>query len=106
MNLHRTLALVTLAACVLPRVASSQCTFCPSLITIPAGSFAMGSPDDDFDGTQYERPRHRVRVERFELGRYAVTVDQWDACVADGGCVHRPLDHGWGRGRQPVVDVS
>jgi formylglycine-generating enzyme required for sulfatase activity len=40
------------------------------------------------------------------VGRFAVTFDEWDACVADGGCGHRAVDKGWSRGRQPVINVS
>jgi formylglycine-generating enzyme required for sulfatase activity len=37
----------------------------------------------------------------------AVTFDEWDACVADGGCNgYKPNDEGWGRGRLPVINVS
>src|SRR5262249_13181849 len=32
--------------------------------------------------------------------------DQWDACVAHGGCAHKPSDQGWGRGMQPVINVN
>jgi formylglycine-generating enzyme required for sulfatase activity len=36
------------------------------------------------------------------VGRYAVTFDEWDASVADGGCNgYKPSDQGWGRGRRP-----
>jgi formylglycine-generating enzyme required for sulfatase activity len=36
-----------------------------------------------------------------------VTFDDWDACVADGGCNgYKPSDQGWGRGRRPVIYVS
>jgi formylglycine-generating enzyme required for sulfatase activity len=36
-----------------------------------------------------------------------VTFDEWDACVADGGCLGwKPSDEGWGRGRRPVINVS
>jgi formylglycine-generating enzyme required for sulfatase activity len=36
-----------------------------------------------------------------------VTFDDWDACVADGGCNgYKPSDQGWGRGRRPVINVS
>jgi formylglycine-generating enzyme required for sulfatase activity len=85
---------------------SSTCPFCPEMVRIPQGEFAMGSPPRDFDASQYERPVHRVHVNAFEIGKYAVTFEQWDACIQDGGCTHRPLDHGWGRERRPVVDVS
>jgi hypothetical protein len=31
----------------------------------------------------------------------------WDACVTGGGCnSHKPNDQGWGRGQQPVINVS
>ena len=43
----------------------------------------------------------------FRMGKYEVTFAQWDACVADGGCVgHMPDDEGWGRGNRPVINVS
>jgi formylglycine-generating enzyme required for sulfatase activity len=36
-----------------------------------------------------------------------VTFDEWDACVADGGCNgYKPADEGWGRGQRPVINVS
>jgi formylglycine-generating enzyme required for sulfatase activity len=36
-----------------------------------------------------------------------VTFAEWDACVADNGCNgHEPNDVGWGRGKQPVIDVN
>ena len=40
------------------------------------------------------------------LSQHEVTFRQWDACVADGGCSHRPDDEGWGRGNRPVINVS
>jgi formylglycine-generating enzyme required for sulfatase activity len=41
------------------------------------------------------------------VGRYEVTFDQWDLCVANGGCNgYRPDDAGWGRGNRPVINVS
>ncbi len=49
-----------------------------------------------------EMPNHRIA-----MGKYAVTFDEWDACVAGGGCNgYRPEDEGWGRGRRPVINVS
>ena len=54
-----------------------------------------------------EGPRHRVTIARsFAVGRFEVTFAEWDACVAEGGCRHRPDDRGWGRDRQPVINVS
>ena len=85
-----------------------DCAECPEMMVVPAGSFWMGSADDDEDGYDGERPLHRVRIaEPFAMGVFEVTFAQWDACVAAGGCGgHQPDDWDWGRGDRPVVDVS
>ena len=36
-----------------------------------------------------------------------MTLDEWDACVADGGCNgYTPGDKGWGRGKHPAINVN
>jgi formylglycine-generating enzyme required for sulfatase activity len=44
----------------------------------------------------------------FAVSRFTITFDQWDACVAGGGCENntRPGDQTWGRGSRPVINVS
>jgi formylglycine-generating enzyme required for sulfatase activity len=77
------------------------------MVVAPAGSFMMGSPS-----SEPERDENEVQVgvtvaRPFAVGRHAVTFDEWDTCVADGGCKgYKPPDEGWGRGRRPVVNVS
>jgi formylglycine-generating enzyme required for sulfatase activity len=85
-----------------------ECDVCPEMVVIPAGSFMMGSPRDEEGHFSHEEPQHGVTIARqFAIGRFAVTFDEWDACVADRGCNrYRPSDHDWGRGRRPVIDVS
>jgi formylglycine-generating enzyme required for sulfatase activity len=71
-------------------------------VVVPAGSFEMGSPSSD-----YNKPLHRVNVSgSFAIGRFEVTFKEWDKCVGEGGCKHRPDDRGWGRGAHPVINVS
>ena len=79
----------------------------PKLREISAGSFEMGV-DDVVNAEHSEHPRHTVNLGlRMALGSTEVTFDEWDACVADSACNgHRPLDQGWGRGNQPVINVS
>jgi formylglycine-generating enzyme required for sulfatase activity len=91
-----------------PKHSFRECDLCPEMIMIPAGSFVMGSPDDEKNRADNEGPRHLVTFARpFAVGRFAVTFDEWDACVADGGCNgYSPNDAGWGRGRHPVIYVS
>jgi len=79
----------------------------PELVAIPAGSFLMGSPDDEPMRWDHESPRHRVEIARpFALGRFAVSFTEFDLFVEHSGYRHRPNDEGWGRGWRPVIDVS
>jgi formylglycine-generating enzyme required for sulfatase activity len=49
------------------------------MVTIPAGSFKMGSPADEPERLDDEGPQHRVKVAAFELGKTEVTVAQYRA---------------------------
>ena len=79
---------------------------CPWMVVLPAGSFMMGSPEGEPEREKDEGPQHSVQVAMFAIGQYEVTFRQWDACVAAGGCDHKPGDQGWGRGQRPVINVS
>ena len=75
------------------------------MVFIPGGMFRMG--DLSGEGSDLERPVHSVTVPAFRMGKYEVTFDQWDACMADGGCGGDRLDdEGWGQGNRPVINVS
>jgi formylglycine-generating enzyme required for sulfatase activity len=79
-----------------------DCPDCAELVVIPTGEFEMGAND-----VPYEKPVHKVTIAKpFAIGRHEVTFDEWDACVSAGGCKYRPDDRGWGRGKNPVLDVS
>ena len=80
-----------------------DCPDCPEMVTVPAGEFLMGSND----GGGNEKPLHKVTIAKpLAVGKFEVTYAEWDACVAAGGCQNSPPDHGWGRGRQPILNVS
>ena len=85
-----------------------DCGECPEIVVISAGEYMMGSPDGEAGRYGYEGPRHRVKIpEAMAVGKYEVTFEEWDACMAGGGCRgYRPDDEGWGRGRHPVINVS
>jgi formylglycine-generating enzyme required for sulfatase activity len=91
-----------------PRDVFKECDKCPEMAVVPSGSFMMGSPAGEEGRSSDESPQHSVTISKpFAVGRLAVTFDEWDACVADGGCNgYKPADGGWGRGRQPVINVS
>ena len=65
----------------------------------------MGSPASEEDRFDAEGPQRWVRVERFALGRYEVTFEEYERFVRAAGR-GRPDDGGWGRGRRPVINVS
>jgi formylglycine-generating enzyme required for sulfatase activity len=85
-----------------------ECAKCPEMIVVPAGTFTMGSPTSEVGRDDDEGPQRSVTIGKpFAVGRFAITFDEWDACVAEGGCNgHKPSDQGWGRGRRPVINVS
>jgi formylglycine-generating enzyme required for sulfatase activity len=91
-----------------PKDSFKECSNCPEMVVMPAGRFTMGSPDSEQGHNPDESPQHSVTfASQFAVGRFAVTFDEWDACVADGGCNgYQPSDQGWGRGRRPVTNVS
>jgi formylglycine-generating enzyme required for sulfatase activity len=90
-----------------PKDTFTECSSCPQMVVVPAGSFNMGSPA--VPGTPSdEAPRHNVKFAvQFAVGQFELTFDQWDACAVGGGCNgYKPRDNGWGRGRRPVIYVS
>jgi formylglycine-generating enzyme required for sulfatase activity len=71
-----------------------DCPECPEIVVLPAGQARLASGRD----VTITAP--------FAVGKFEVTFEEWDACVAQGACSHRPADRGWGRGRQPVMNVN
>jgi formylglycine-generating enzyme required for sulfatase activity len=78
------------------------------MVVLPAGRFRMGAAAGDAGASDDERPQRTVSLPKdFAVGRFEVTFAEWDACVRGGGCNgYRPDDRGWGRERQPVINVS
>ena len=54
-----------------------------SIVRIPAGSFVMGSPEDE-EGRRSNERQHEVRISQaFWMGKYEVTQGQWEAVMGD-----------------------
>jgi formylglycine-generating enzyme required for sulfatase activity len=81
---------------------------CPEMIVVPAGHFNMGSlSSQTSEDPSEEPPPHRVVFPRsFAISKFEITFDDWDACATYGDCRTDVSDSGWGRGTQPVVNVS
>lgn len=74
----------------------------PEMVVVPAGSFEMGcvSGEECYDD---ELPVHTVTISQpFAVSRYEITFADYDRF----GGANQVDDEGWGRGRQPVVNVS
>ena len=85
-----------------------DCPECPQMVLLPAGRFLMGSERGEWGRDDSEGPLTEVVIAKpFAVSRFEVTFEEWDACVAAGGCNgYRPSDQGLGRGRLPVFNVS
>jgi len=85
-----------------------DCAECPQMVVVPSGEFIMGSPDNERGRLYYEGPQRKVTIAApFAVGKFEVTFDEWDACVADEGCgEYVPGDEGWGRSNRPVINVN
>lgn len=60
---------------------------CPALVVVPASpaGFQIGSPDGE-PGHLDDEKQVNVSVPAFAIGATVVTVAEYKACVADGGC--------------------
>jgi formylglycine-generating enzyme required for sulfatase activity len=109
MKLATSQLLALAASCLLaPAIfAATPAVKIPETVVIPAGQFLMGSTTADRGRVNSESPQHMVSIKSFAIGKYDVTFDEWEACVAAGGCNgYHPDDRDWGRGNRPVIYVS
>jgi len=76
----------------------------PELVDMRGGCFVMGSAAEE-SGRDFDERQHRVCLDPYRIGRYEVTFEEFDRFVAATGR-DAPHDEGWGRGRQPAINVS
>ena len=63
-----------------------DCPECPEMVVVPAGSYQMGSPEDEEGRRDNEGPVHEVTFETpFALGRHEVTVREFKRFVDETG---------------------
>jgi len=72
----------------------------PEMVLIPGAETEVGSLID-----YRAQPIHRVELGPFYISKFEITFEQFDAFTESTGKVQRN-DLGWGRGDNPVVDVS
>jgi formylglycine-generating enzyme required for sulfatase activity/class 3 adenylate cyclase len=69
----------------------------PEMSALRGGSFAMGGNEDGS-----EKPIHQVTVKPFAVGKYPVTVREWNECAAAKACAFVAA----GKDDAPVTNVS
>jgi formylglycine-generating enzyme required for sulfatase activity len=75
-----------------------------NFVFVPGGIFMMGSPRKEV-GRNKNEIQHQVSLSSYTISKFDVTFDEYDEyCTATG--VVKPKDMRWGRGSQPVIDVS
>jgi formylglycine-generating enzyme required for sulfatase activity len=77
-----------------------ECDKCPEMVVAPAGSFTMGSSANEPGRVDNEGPQHRVTIATpFAIGRFHVTVDQFEAFVTQTGYNAGSQCFTWGIGK-------
>lgn len=80
--------------------------YCPEMVALSSGSFAMGSPATEPGHIQNEAPVHEVTIAySLAVSRFSITFDEWDTCVAYGDC-RQVSDAGFGRGKLPAIFIA
>jgi formylglycine-generating enzyme required for sulfatase activity/class 3 adenylate cyclase len=69
----------------------------PEMVSLRGGSFAMGSNED-----VSEKPVRQVTVKPFAMGKFPVSVREWNACAAAKACGFTAS----GKDDAPVANVS
>ncbi|MCP3671126.1 MAG: SUMF1/EgtB/PvdO family nonheme iron enzyme [Gammaproteobacteria bacterium] len=77
--------------------------FGPAMVRLKGGSFTMGSNTNQVSGDEW--PAHTINISAFAISREEVTFDEYDRFAQATGR-RLPNDEGWGRVRQPVINVS
>jgi formylglycine-generating enzyme required for sulfatase activity len=67
-----------------------DCDQCPEMVVLPSGAFTMGATEqeqqDMFIGlVPAEHPSHEVSIDTFAIGRFEITVDEFDAYTSETG---------------------
>ena len=85
-----------------------DCAECPEMVVLAAGRFVMGTQPTERERGPTEPVATAVQVPAsFAIGRFEVTVEEWEACLRGGGCGgYRPPEFSRPTPRHPVDFLS
>jgi formylglycine-generating enzyme required for sulfatase activity len=69
-----------------------DCADCPEMVVLPAGSFTIGSPENEPGRYPEEGPQRKVNIKQIAVGKFTITKQQWALFVKEtnrpvtGGC--------------------
>ncbi|MCP4314528.1 MAG: formylglycine-generating enzyme family protein [Hyphomicrobiales bacterium] len=88
------------------QVAIRDCGHCPELIILPPGYVEKNAAEtDDVHGESAVSP-NRVAMPAFAVGRYEVTLDEWNWCVDVGACTPLPKNRYDTTGQHPATNMT
>ena len=64
----------------------------PPMCPVVAGSFLMGTAQKSHASYRDETPQHSVTLAAFQIGKYPVTIGEYD-CAVSAGAVERPQEY-------------
>jgi formylglycine-generating enzyme required for sulfatase activity len=69
------------------------------MVSIPGGSFKMGSPESEAQRESRESPQHNVTIQPFFMGKFTVTQEQYQAVMGENPSQFKG-------GKKPVESVT
>ncbi len=51
-------------------------------VSLPGGTFQMGSPDSDSKANEEEKPQHKVTLSPFLIAKYELTQKEWNTVIS------------------------
>ncbi len=68
-----------------PQIIDGVKVILPQMVSVSAGTYTIGSTDDDSDAFADEKPQHTIELSAFQIGKWPVTNAEFACFVEAGG---------------------
>ena len=90
-----------------PRSNFQECSDCPPMVVVPRGQYQRGADLPDKALAKRQLPVTQVMIaSEFAVSETEITFAQWDVCARYGGCTSQISEGEWGRGDQPLINIT